>query len=94
MVKEIEDRYRNTHNQLNRLLQNEGECLSFLIGKFTTATAFKSRGLKARKKEALMSIEEGEIELRRRIIKHVKLYKWLKGRKEREIDRMLKRFEE
>lgn len=94
MVKKIDNRYSKIDYQLSRLLRNEEYCLSVFIGMFTTATALMSSGLKVGKKEMLMSNEEGKIELKRRIRKHVKLAEWLKGRKEREIGMALKRFDE
>lgn len=89
IVKKIDDRYWHIFHQIDRLLLKERYCLSVLIGQFTTVTAFMTAGLKVGKKELNMSIEEGNIELKRRIRKHVKTAEYLKKRKEMEIVRAL-----
>lgn len=89
MVKKIDQRYWNICHTVDRLLLKEGYCLSVLIGKFDTATAMLSAGLKVHKKEWDLSIPDGKRALKRRIAKHEKLVKWLKDRKDKEIERAL-----
>lgn len=89
MIKKIDDRYWHIFHQIDRLLLKEGYCLSVLIGKFDTASAMLSAGLKVHKKEWDLSIPDGKRALGKRIVKHEKLAKWLKDRKDKEIKRAL-----
>lgn len=90
MAKKIDQRYWNICHMVDRLLLKEGYCLSVLIGKFDTITAMLSAGLKVHNwKEWDLSIPDGKRALRRRIAKHEKLAKWLKDRKDKEIERAL-----